>query len=118
MPGRAFCGAALGDKSAIKSYYWMIEQRDDAQVTMAAILAPHQLGPALRMKAQSAVLCIQDGTAVNYSTLVQCEGLGIIGRNQTGAQSGGLASAFDGGGDDPGLVPLGVLAAQCSAPRL
>jgi hypothetical protein len=36
------------------------------------------------------VLCIQDGTDVNYSSLVQCEGLGVIGTNQTGAKSGGL----------------------------
>jgi hypothetical protein len=64
----------------------MIEQPDDAQVTMAAILAPHQLRTVQRMKAQSTVLCIQDGTDVNYSRLVQCDALGVIGRNQTGAQ--------------------------------
>ena len=94
MPGRAFCGAAQGDKPAIKSYYRMIEQPDDAQVTMAAILAPHQLRTVQRMKGQSTVLCIQDGTDLNYSRLVQCNGLGVIGRNQTGAQSGGLATCI------------------------
>jgi Domain of unknown function (DUF4338)/Transposase DNA-binding/Transposase DDE domain len=116
MPGRAFCGAAQGDKSAIKSYYRMIEQPDDAQVTMAAILAPHQLRTVQRMKAQSTVLCIQDGTDVNYSRLAQCEGLGVIGSNQTGAQSGGLHLHSTLVVTTQGL-PLGVLAAQCSAPR-
>jgi hypothetical protein len=116
MPGRAFCGAAEGDKPAIKSYYRMIEQPDDAQVTMAAILAPHQLRTVQRMKAQTTVLCIQDGTDVNYSTLVQCEGLGVIGSNQTGAQSGGLHLHSTLVVTTLGL-PLGVLAAQCSAPQ-
>ena len=116
MPGRAFCGAAQGDKSAIKSYYRMIEQPDDAQLTMEAILAPHQLRTVQRMKAQSTVLCIQDGTDVNYSRLVQCDGLGVIGRNQTGAQSAGLHLHSTLVVTTQGL-PLGVLAAQCSAPQ-
>ena len=94
MPGRAFCGAAQGDKPAIKSYSRMIERPDDSQITMEAILAPHSLRTVQRMKAQSTVLCIQDGTDVNYSGLVQCDGLGVIGRNQTGAQSGGLATCI------------------------
>ncbi len=115
MPGRAFCGAAQGDKAAIKSYYRLIEQADDSQVTMEAILAPHQSRTVQRMKAQSRVLCIQDGTDVNYSGLVQCEGLGIIGSNQTGTKSGGLhlhstlVVTTDG-------VPLGILKARCTAP--
>jgi len=114
MPGRAFCGAAQGDKASIKAYYRLIEQPDDSQATMQAILAPHQQRTVQRMKAQPLVLCIQDGTDVNYSGLVQCVGLGVIGSNQTGAQSGGLhlhstlVLTTDG-------LPLGVLGAQCSA---
>ena len=67
------------------------------------------------MKAQSTVLCIQDGTDVNYSALVQCDGLGVIGSNQTGAQSGGLHlhSTLVLTTEGP---PLGVLGAQCTAP--
>ena len=115
-PGRAFCGAAQGDKSAIKSYYRMIEQPDDSQLTLQAILAPHRLRTVQRMKAHSTVLCIQDGTDVNYSGLVQCDGLGVIGSNQTGAQSGGLHLHSTLVLTTEGL-PLGVLGAQCSAPR-
>src|SRR3979411_3061644 len=67
------------------------------------------------MKALSTVLCIQDGTDVNYSGLAACEGLGVIGSNQTGARRGGrhlhstLVVSTEG-------LPLGILGAQCSAP--
>ena len=115
MPGRAFCGAAQGDQAAIKAYYRLIEKPDDSQVTMHAILAPHRLRTVQRMKAHSTVLCIQDGTDVNYSGLVRCDGLGVIGRNQTGAQSGGLHLHSTLVLTTEGL-PLGVLGAQCSAP--
>ena len=115
MPGRAFCGAAQGDQATIKAYYRLIEKPDDSQVTMQAILAPHRLRTVQRMKAQSTVLCIQDGCDVNYSRLTQCDGLGVIGSNQTGAQSGGLHLHSTFVVSTEGL-PLGVLGAQCSAP--
>ena len=115
MPGRAFCGAAQGDKAAIKAYYRLIDKPDDSEVTMEAILAPHRLRTVQRMKAQSTVLCIQDGCDVNYSGLTQCAGLGVIGSNQTGAKSGGLHLHSTFVVSTEGL-PLGVLGAQCSAP--
>jgi hypothetical protein len=114
MPGRAFCGAAQGDRAAVKAYYRLIDQPDDDQASMQAILAPHQRRTIQRMKAQPLVLCIQDGTDINYSGLVQCEGLGVIGANQTGAQSGGLHLHSTLVLTTHG-VPLGVLGAQCSA---
>lgn len=115
MPGRAFCGAAQGDQAAIKAYYRLIDRPDDSQLTMPAILAPHRRRTVQRMKAQSTVLCIQDGTDVNYSGLVECVGLGVIGSNQTGARSGGLHLHSTLVLTTEGL-PLGVLAAHCSAP--
>ncbi len=115
MPGRAFCGAAQGDQPAIKSYYRLIEQADDSPVTLPAILAAHQGRTIQRMKAQSTVLCVQDGTDLNYSGLVQCAGLGVIGSNQTGAQSGGLHLHSTLVLTTQGL-PLGILRAHCSAP--
>jgi hypothetical protein len=115
MPGRAFCGVAEGDKAAVKAYYRFIDKPDDSEVTMKAILAPHRKRTLQRMMGQKTVLCIQDGTDLNYSRLAQCEGLGVIGTNQTGAQSPGLhlhstlVVSTDG-------LPLGILDAQCSAP--
>ena len=44
--------------------------------------------------------------------LVQCDGLGFIGTNQTGARSGGLHLHSTLAVTTQGL-PLGVLAAQC-----
>ena len=67
------------------------------------------------MKGQKTVLCVQDGSDLEYTNLDQCEGLGEIGTNQTGAKSRGLhlhstlAVA-------PNGLPLGVLRAQCTAP--
>jgi hypothetical protein len=68
------------------------------------------------MRARKTVLCIQDGSDLNYSRLSQCDGLGVIGTNQTGAQSGGLHLHSTFVVDTDGLT-LGVLAAPCTAPR-
>jgi hypothetical protein len=115
-PGRAFSGAAQGDWPRVKGYYRMIDQPQDSAVSPEAILAPHRRRTIARMRAQHTVLCIQDGTDLNYSSLAQCEGLGVIGTNQTGASSRGLhlhstlAATTEG-------VPLGVLDAQFQAPQ-
>jgi hypothetical protein len=84
---------------------------------MENILLPHRERTIRRMKGQKTVLCIQDGSDLIYSNLDRCEGLGVIGKNQTGARSTGLhlhstlAVTTDG-------LPLGVLKAQCLAPGL
>ena len=90
MPSRAFCAAAQGDQSAVKGYYRLIDQPTESGVNPEAILAPHRQRTVQRMKAHSTVLCIQDGTDLNFSGLAQCAGLGVIGTNQTNAQSRGL----------------------------
>lgn len=66
------------------------------------------------MKAQQTVLCIQDGSDLDYSSLDRCEGLGVIGSNQTGAKSRGLHLHTTFAVTPEGL-PLGVLKAQCMA---
>jgi hypothetical protein len=116
VPYRAFTGVARGDWPAVKGYYRMIDKPDDSAVTMANILLPHRERTVRRMQGQRTVLCVQDGTDINYTNLDQCEGLGPIGTNQTGAKSRGLhlhstlAVA-------PNGLPLGVLHAQCIAPK-
>ena len=115
IPGGAFTAAATGDRATVKAYYRMIDQPASSLVSLDAILAPHRERTVQRMKAQATVLCLQDGTDLNYSTLAQCQGLGTIGGNQTGAKTRGLhlhstlAVTTDG-------LPLGVLRAQCWAP--
>jgi len=116
QPGRAFCGVEKGDWPAVKGYYRLIDKPDESAVTMPNILLPHRERTVRRMQGQRTVLCIQDGTDLNYTNLAQCEGLGVIGTNQTGAKSRGLhlhsmlAVA-------PNGLPLGVVRAQCSAPE-
>lgn len=116
QPGRAFCGVVDGDKAAIKGYYRLIDTPNDSAVTMAAILQPHRKRTLQRMKTQETVLCIQDGSSLNYSGLAQCEGLGNIGTNQTGVQSRGLQLHSTLAVTTEGL-PLGVLRAEATAPE-
>jgi hypothetical protein len=115
-PGRAFCGVAQGDGAAVKGYYRLIDTPEDSAVTMANILRPHRDRTVRRMQGQHTVLCVQDGSDLDYNGLAVCTGLGEIGTNQTGAKSRGLhlhttlAIA-------PSGLPLGVLHAQCLAPE-
>ncbi len=115
-PSRAFCGAAKGDQAAMKGYYRMIEQPDTSAVTMSNILAPHRQQTARRMMAQKTVLCLQDGSELNYTNLDSCTGLGELKANQTGAKTYGLNLHSTLAVTSNGL-PLGVLKAQCLAPK-
>jgi hypothetical protein len=115
-PWRAFCGVAQGDWAAVKGYYRLIDMPEESPVTMDTILQPHRDRTVRRMHGQRTVLCVQDGSDLDYHHLAECEGLGEIGTNQTGATSRGLhlhstlAIA-------PNGLPLGVLRAQCRAPQ-
>jgi hypothetical protein len=116
VPDRAFSGVAEGDWAAVKAYYRMIDQPEESAVSMPNILAPHRERTVRRMMGQKTVLCVQDGSDLNYSNLSECEGLGEMGTNQTGAKSRGLhlhstlAVA-------PNGLPLGVLRSECVAPQ-
>ncbi|MEN8132758.1 MAG: IS4 family transposase [Pseudomonadota bacterium] len=115
-PGEAFSGAAEGNWPLVKGYYRMIDKPDDCAITMDAILAPHRERTLQRMMVQQTVLCIQDGTDLSYNSLAQCEGLGVIGTNQTSAQSRGLHLHSTMVVTTDGL-PLGLLGAKCEAPE-
>ena len=89
-PGRAFTGVARGDRAAVKGHYRLIDQPEESAVTVENILHPHRERTRQRMQGQRTVLCIQDGSDLNFTRHGQCEGLGVIGRNQTGATARGL----------------------------
>lgn len=114
VPDRAFSGVAKGDWASVKAYYRLIDHPDEAAINMTNILLPHRQRTIRRMKGQKTVLCIQDGCQLDYNNLDQCEGLGEVVANQTGATRRGLhlhstlALA-------PNGLPLGVLRAQCTA---
>ena len=105
-PGHAFTGAP--DRAAVKGYYRLIEHPEESQVTPEHIVAPHRARTIERMRAHDTVLCIQDGTDLSFATRPGCEGLSIIGRNQTSAKTLGLhlhlTLAVSGAG-----LPLGVM---------
>ena len=115
-PERAFTGVFKGNGAAVKGYYRLIDKPDDSAVTMENILVAHREQTIRRMKAHRTVLCIQDGTDLDYTNLAECEGLGCIGSNQTGAKSRGLHLHSTLAATTEGLV-LGVLRTECSAPQ-
>ena len=116
-PGRAFTGVAEGDWPEVKAYYRFIDHPDEEAVSMEHILGPHRQRTIQRMQGQRTVLCIQDGSDFDYTSLAECEGLGVIGTNQTGDQSRGvdLHTTF---AIAPNGLPLGILRAECVAPQL
>ena len=112
-PGHALGGAH--DRAAVKGYYRLVDHPDPSQVTPANIVAPHRARTVERMRGNDTVLCIQDGTDLNFATRPGCEGLSIIGRNQTSSETLGLhlhlTLAVSGAG-----LPLGVLRCGFDAP--
>jgi hypothetical protein len=114
-PMRSFPGAAGGDQALVKGHYRFLEQPDDSAVTMENILLPHREQTMRRMQAEKTVLCIHDGTDLDYNGAAECDGLGVIGTNQTGAKSRGLHLHSTLTVTEEG-IPLGVLSARCDAP--
>jgi len=116
-PGCSYSGAVEGNWPKVKAYYRLIDQPDDSAVSMANILMPHREQTIRRMKAERTVLCIQDGSDLDYNRLDGCEDLGVIGTNQTGAKSRGLHMHSTFVVNTKGL-PLGILRSECTAPEL
>ena len=90
IPGQPITGNPEGNSTAVKGYYRMIDQPEESAVTPKNILAPHRARTVQRMRDQGTVLCIQDGTDLNFATRPACGGLEIIGHNQTSAKTRGL----------------------------
>ena len=107
-PMRAITGAANGARAVVKGHYRLIDQPAKSAVTVEHILAPHRARTLQRMHSEHTVLCVVDGTSLNFTRRGQTQGLGVIGSNQTGAQAHGLhlhaTLAVN-----PDGVPLGVL---------
>ncbi len=115
-PAAAFSEVVGSEWSKVKGYYRMIDKPEESAVSMESIMAPHRERTIRRMMGQKTVLCIQDGSELNYTNLEQSTGLGILKANQTGAKMRGLRlhSTFT---VAPNGLPLGVLKAQAQAPQ-
>ena len=114
-PMRAITGATNGARAVVKGHYRLIDQPADTEVTVEHILAPHRERTVQRMQSQSTVLCVQDGTSLNFTRRGQTQGLGAIGSNQTGALARGLHLHTTVAVTPEGL-PLGVVRAGFDAP--
>ena len=106
-PGRAISAGGRRD-AAVNGYYRLIEHPTKKGVNVKRILAPHRRRTVERMRAQKEVLCIQDGSDLRYATRPGCEGLEVIGRNQTTSKTKGLHLHLTLAVTGQGL-PLGVL---------
>ena len=111
-PMRAITGATNGERALVKGHYRLIDQPAESAVTVENILAPHRERTLRRMRGHDTVLCIQDGTRLNFTRRGQTQGLGAIGSNQTGAVARGRQTLAV----DPDGVALGVLRAAFDAP--
>ena len=107
-PGQKIHANSASDSTAINAFYRLIEMPAESAVTVENILAPHRERSVQRIRSQRTVLAIQDGTDLNFATRPGCDGLQLIGKNQTGAKSLGLHLHATLAVTDTGL-PLGVL---------
>ena len=115
QPGASYAQACQGDRYALKGYYRLLNPKRKP-LTVEQILGGHRQQTLRRMKGQKTVLIPQDSSDMNLSTRAQCDGLGQIGTNQTGAKSCGLRLHSALALTDEGL-PLGVLRLQGLAPE-
>jgi hypothetical protein len=117
-PGKSYNQTVTGNKAQIKGYYRLIEHDDNSEeVNMANILLPHRERTIQRMKSEKVVLCVSDTTDLNYDHLEDCEGLGIIGSNQTQTRTKGLRLHSMLAVNEDG-TPLGVVRAECTSPQI
>lgn len=98
--------ACNGERAKAKAVYRFL---DNAEVTLAKLLDPHQEKTLERMAEHKVVLAVQDSTSLNYTAHALTDGLGPIGPKQSGAL--GLI-VHDTVAVTPEGLALGVLDAQ------
>ena len=106
-PSASYSECFAGNRHQLKAYYRFIASPRKAICTQG-ILHGHRQQTIGRMKEQKRVLVIQDTTDLNFSERLHCNGLGDVGKNQTGAISRGLKMHSALALGEQGL-PLGVL---------
>jgi len=112
-PSASYTECYAGDRHQLKAYYRFIGNKRK-QIRPEGILAGHRKRTVGRMKGRKRVLVIQDSTDLDFSERLHCNGLGDIGKNQTGAVSKGLKMHSSLAVSEQGL-PLGVLHTQIYA---
>ncbi|MBN2451714.1 MAG: hypothetical protein JXR77_15095 [Lentisphaeria bacterium] len=100
----------------MQGYHRFIEHPDRDAVSMETILEPHRQRTIKRMRNETRILCPQDTTVLDYSSLRGCSGLGPTGANQSGTKGRGLRLHSTLAVTPAGL-PLGILNCECVARR-
>jgi len=113
QPSAPYTECFAGNRHELKAYYRFIDSKGK-QVNPESILHGHRERTIGRMKNCRRVLVIQDTTDLDFSERLHCNGLGDIGKNQTGAVSQGLKMHSSLAVSEKG-VPLGVLKTQIYA---
>ena len=113
-PDASYLEAAGGDRHAAKAYYHFIDT--PREIDPESMLATHRERTIERCMMEDLVLVVQDTTDLNFAKRHHTQGLGPIGKNQTGAESLGLKLHVSLAVTADGL-PLGVLKSVCYAPE-
>jgi hypothetical protein len=112
-PGASYTECFAGNRHDLKAYYRFIGNTRET-VSVESILSGHRQRTLARLTECKRVLVVQDTTDLDFSDRLHCNGLGDIGKNQTGAVSHGLKMHSSLAISDQGL-PLGVLGTQIYA---
>ncbi len=115
-PGSPYTECFDGNRHELKGAYRFMRSKRE-EITPEAILAGHRERTIGRMKGEKRVLLVQDSTDLDFSDRLECNGLGMIGTNQTGASSLGLRMHSTLALTAEGL-PLGVLRTERYPPKL
>ncbi|MDA2927618.1 IS4 family transposase [Acidobacteria bacterium AH-259-G07] len=115
-PSASYTECFGGNRHQLKAYYRFIGNERE-QICAQGILAGHHQRTVGRIKDRKRALAIQDSTDLDFSKRLHCNGLGVIGKNQTGAVSAGLKMHSCLALGEEGL-PLGVLNMQIYAPEV
>ncbi len=112
-PSASYTECFAGDRHQLKAYYRFIGNERE-EMSVESILGGHRERTIGRMNECKRVLVVQDTTDLNFSDRLHCNGLGDVGKNQTGTVSQGLKMHSSLAVSDQGL-PLGVLGTQIYA---
>lgn len=114
-PALPYTQCFAGNRHELKAFYRFIGNERE-EITPDSMLAPHRKRTIGRIKAEKRVLVIQDSSDLDFSDRLDCNGLGVIGTNQTGTVSAGLRMHSALALNERG-IPLGVLSTEIYPPR-
>ena len=128
-PSASIPAAAQGKRALVKGHYRFIDQPSASAVTPENILHAHRERTLRRMQGEPVVLCLQDGTDLNFAEHPGCSGLGLIAKRKAKgkAKAGGKGPSADKQGTlglhmhstlavNTAGIPLGVPQIQFEAP--